>query len=260
MIDAVAHSSNGLDAAADIDIDRSDDDRTFFRTEQTGLATLLGQLVGAQRAVEDHDRDVGTRLQVRVVMGDKVLDRGVESGNTLAKNGLKGKSGLGADHVFGQRVTELTEEKLEEEPRAVKKAVGRMNDVADFVGKQEVIKDLTRRADTQQGCLDQRKAGRDTRDALVSTRDRLVVECAEALAALEGRLLSRFPRQKDYVRKFFLDVSPEKNSKKKAPEGGTTTGGAKDGAATAKDTGAPAKDAGAPATGAGADAGGTQGG
>jgi hypothetical protein len=251
MMDALSHSSNALDAVADLDVDRSDDDRDFFRAQQANLAVLLGQLIGAFRALEDHDRGARTRLQVRVVIGDKVLDRGVESGNTLTKNALKDKPGLGADHVFGKRVTELTEEELEKEPGEVKKAMGRMANVPDFAGKQGIVDDLRRRADRQQGCLDERRAGREAREQLESTLDRLVHQGAEALATLEGLLLARFPRQKDYVRKFFLDVSPEKNTKKKPASGEATP--AKDaakpaeGAAPAKEA---AKDAAKPAEGA----------
>ena len=39
---------------------------------------------------------------------------------------------------------------------------------------------------------------------------KLVLNAADALAAAKGALDERFPRQRDYVSAFFLDVAPER--------------------------------------------------
>ena len=213
VILAVADSIHALDAASVLDMDRTGDDRDFFAARKALLAPLLTRLIAAERAIEDHDLAVGSRLQAFVEIGDKVLDRGIGDGNARAKLALKGKAGLGAAHVFGQQVTTLTKEKIALEPQAVLKAMNRMEDVPDFAEKAGIVQDLTARANQQQGCLDEREEGRSARAKLVSTGIKLVVEAAEALATLKGALDQRFPLQKDYVAAFFRDVSPRRTKR-----------------------------------------------
>ena len=97
-------------------------------------------------------------------------------------------------------------------------AVKRLGDVPDFDDKQKVADIMSRRANQQQGCLDNRAAGYETRELCVNQGKRLVVEAAQELATLEGLLQARFPRQKDYVRTFFMDVSSPEKPKGKAAE------------------------------------------
>ncbi len=218
MTEAVARSRSAVAAAAELDEDCSEDDRLFFADRRILLDGLFAGLLAAKRAIEDIDLGPGMLEQVRVDLGDKVLDRGVEDGNQRTKIGLKNKPGLGAPHVFGKRVTELTQEKIAQEPKAVLLAVKRLGDVPDFDDKPKVAATMTRRANQQQVCLDDRAAGHEARELCVNQGKKLVVEAALELATLEGLLLARFTRQKDYVRTFFLDVSSPEKPKAKAAE------------------------------------------
>ena len=47
---------------------------------------------------------------------------------------------------------------------------------------------------------------------------RLVLEAANVLATTKGALDERFPRQRDYVAAFFLDVVPARAKAAAAPE------------------------------------------
>jgi hypothetical protein len=207
MADAVGTTMDAFDSASDLDLDRSDDDRLFFAAKRALLVPHKAQLVAAKRNIEDHDLDIGRRLQVRVVFGDQVLDRGVVDGNARTKIALKGKPGLEASHVFGKNVATLTREKLALEPQKVLEAVGRMDDLPAFAERAAISADLTKRANRQQAALDERSSGEIARARHVSAGIRLVLEAANALAAIKGALDERFPRQRDYVAAFFLDVT-----------------------------------------------------
>jgi hypothetical protein len=215
MCDALADSIHSLDAAAELDLDRTADDRAFFTARRAKLTPLLAALVAAKRALEDHDLGEGSRLQARVEIGDKVLDLGVSAGNARAKLALGKASGLGAAHVFGKNVATLTKEKIALEPRKVLEAVARLDDVPDFPERAGIAKDLTARAAQQQACLDERDSGDAARAKLVSACVKLVVDGSHALAELKGALAERFPRQRDYVSAFFMDVA---GRRAKAPE------------------------------------------
>jgi hypothetical protein len=80
--------------------------------------------------------------------------------------------------------------------------------VPEFPERATIAADLTTRADQQQGCLDDRDEGDVARAKLVSAGIKLVLDAAHALAATKGALDERFPRQRDYVAAFFLDVAP----------------------------------------------------
>ena len=83
-----------------------------------------------------------------------------------------------------------------------------MEDLPEFDARSAIAADLTKRAKRQQACLDERTDGDAARAKLVSTGIRLVLEGADALAKTKGALDERFPRQRDYVAAFFLDVAP----------------------------------------------------
>jgi hypothetical protein len=218
MTYAVADTMHALDAAAELDLDRSSADRKFFAAKRKALAPILTKLLAARRAIEDHDLGEGSRLQTRVELGDQTLDRGVSDGNTRTKLGLKGKTGLDASHVFGKNVATLTREKIALEPKKVLEAVGRLADLPDFSDRAAVAKDLTKRANQQQTCLDEREQGAAVRAKLVGTGVKLVVDAAHALASLKGELDARFPRQREYVAAFFTDVAPRRAAPAAAPE------------------------------------------
>jgi hypothetical protein len=213
MAEAVGTTMDAFDSASDLDLDRSDDDRLFFAAKRALLVPHKAGLVAARRIIEDHDLDIGRRLQVRVVFGDQVLDRGVVDGNARTKIALKGKPGLEASHVFGKNVATLTREKLAIEPQKVLEAVGRMEDLPEFPERAAISADLTKRANRQQAALDERSSGEIARARHVSAGIRLVLEAANALAAIKGALDERFPRQRDYVTAFFLDVTSEAHPK-----------------------------------------------
>lgn len=207
MAQAISTTVNALDAASELDRDRSEEDRLFFTARKALLAPYKPQLVAARRALEDHDLDVAARLQARVEIGDHVLDRGVSDGNTRTKLALKGKSGLEASHVFGKSVATLTKEKIALEPKKVLDAVDRLTDLPEFSERATIAADLTTRAEQQRGCLDDREGGYGARAKLVSAGIKLVLDAAHALAAAKGALDERFPRQRDYVAAFFYDVA-----------------------------------------------------
>lgn len=220
MCGAVADSLHALDAAAELDSDRTREDRTFLAARRKTLAPLLAKLVAAKRAIEDYDLGDGSRLQARVEIGDKVLDRALGNGNARTKLALQGKPGLDAAHVFGKNMATLTKEKIALEPKRVLEAVDRLSDLPDFAERRSIAKDLTARATEQQGCLDDRLAGRTARAKLVSVGVKLVLEASNALAELKGALDERFPRQRNYVATFFMDVAaaPKKEARTKSEE------------------------------------------
>ena len=223
MIYALSESLHALDAASELDLDRTPDDRGFFGARKLLLAPILTKLVAAERALEDHDLNEGSRLQVRVVIGDEVLDRGVRDGSARTKLALRGKPGLDATHAFGKNIADLTGARIAVEPRLVREAADRLDDLADFPERGAIAADLQKRAGQQQTCLDEREAGKAKRAKLVTAVTKVVMEGADALAALKGALDERFPRQRDYVAAFFLDVAPRRKAAEgaeKAPKAG----------------------------------------
>jgi hypothetical protein len=205
---AIAHSIAALDTAATMDPDRHDDDRRAFAAAKTKLEAHAATLKARAQASEDHALGPAVVTQVAVSLGDVVLDRGVRAASQTTKGGLSGKPGRGAEHVFGTRIDELTRAELRVQPDLVLRAVGRLADVADFAGKAELAADLTGRANRQDAALDARDAA-DRTEASVSTAARVAIgEAALALASLKGELDARFPRQREYVATFFLDVAP----------------------------------------------------
>ncbi|MBI4814676.1 MAG: hypothetical protein HY791_00375 [Deltaproteobacteria bacterium] len=217
MLSAISDTIHSLDSASDLDIDRSDADRSFFAERKAKLVPQFEALLATKRRLEDFDLGEGSRLQTRVEIGDQVLDRGISDGRARTKLALKGKSGLDYTHAFGPTLQTLTQEKLALEPQRVLEAVGRLTDLPEFVEKEPVGKDMSLRAQTQQKCLDERADGRLKRDALVTAGIKQVLEAAQALAALKGALDERFPRQRDYVAAFFLDVAPPRQPKAPPP-------------------------------------------
>jgi hypothetical protein len=221
MCKAIARTCNALKAAAAVDIDRTPEDRLFFAAEAAKLEPVRVSLVGKHRAIEDYELGDGDLFQTSVELGDEVLDRGVRNGNTRTKFGLKGKSGVGtvgADHAFGTRINELTDAPHRQEPDLVLGAVSRLDEVPDFDDKAQIKADLTNRVELQEGLIDQRDNGHKQLAKLESEAVVLVVEGATKLAQTKAALDGRFPRQREYVARFFLDVSYKKRNNN---DGGT---------------------------------------
>ncbi|APR78144.1 Hypothetical protein A7982_03491 [Minicystis rosea] len=202
---ALSYSIGALAAASAADVDRSDDDRTFFKAEKAKLETIAAALRDADRALTDFDLGPGTVQQAQVSLGDEVLDRGLRNGNTRTKLALRGTGGLDATHVFGARVDDLIRAPVAREPSLVLDAVARLDHLPDFAEKAAVKDDLTLRAKQQEGFLAVRDAGDAEETKLKSVVTKLVVDGALALSALRGALESRFPRQRVYQAKFFYE-------------------------------------------------------
>ncbi len=231
MITAVATTLHALDAAAEVDVDLTKEDRKFLAAQRKKLGARLPALLAAKRAIEDYDLSDGLRLQARVELGDVVLDRGVSTGRNRAKLGLGARDASSVVHVFGPTVATLTKEKVALEPTKVLEAVSRLDDVSTFSERAGIAKDLTSRAKTQQGCLDDRDAGDVKRGKLVSKAVVLVSDVAHDLAAVHAALSGQFTRQKEYVNAFFYDTrSPSPKPTKSVPTN-TTAVAASDGAA-----------------------------
>lgn len=215
---ALSRSIGALAAAFAADIDRTDEDRAFFTAEKAKLEPLYASLRTVHLAIEDHELGPAEVQQAQVELGDEVLDRGVRAGNARTKLGLKGKAGLGASHAFGSRVDDLVKAPMAVEPAAVLEAVERLADVPEFADKVAIREDLTLRAEQQEKFLKARGAGEKELFRLKSEATRLVVESALSLASLKGALEQRFPRQRDYVARFFLDVKPRAKKKEEGEE------------------------------------------
>lgn len=217
---AVGYSIAALAAAAEVDPELSAEAAKVLLAEKTKLAPLAKQLADAEHAMDEYDLGDGIAYQARVVLGDAVLDRGVRTANATTKLQLAGKPGLGAEHAFGARVSDLTRTKISIEPSKVLLAVDRLADLPDFDAKKTIAKDLKSRAGAQQGYLDDREKGDGRRNKLASNAIKLVADAADALASCKGALDEQFPRQRDYVLSFFLDLG----SKRAARSTGGGTG------------------------------------
>lgn len=208
---ALAYSIAALAAAAKLDVDRTDADRDFFKTERDALQPLYDALTAADAALTHHQLIEGLAKQAGVVLGDAVLDRGVRLGKARMKVELKaaGKADQ-ADHVFGSDVRELVDAPLAQEPNLVLEAVGKFGQVADFAGKAEMATDLTTRATQQKQSLADRDGAALAEGTLGGAVKVAIKDGAVALYKLEKRLDERFPKQDAYVKAFFLDVAPPK--------------------------------------------------
>jgi hypothetical protein len=212
MRKAMAYTIAALDATAEIDIDLSDDDRTFLAAEKAKLGPHHTALKETADRLTAFDEGLGLLNQVRVNIGDAVLDVGLRRGNTRTKVELQGKPGLGADHVFGSRVDIITGAKIRLEPGLVIDAIGRFDDVPAFPAKEDIKGDLRRRAEKQESLLVERDHGYTEYARIQGTAVRLVVEAADALARTKGALDNRFPRQRAYVSAFFFELGTKRQA------------------------------------------------
>ncbi|MBK9266062.1 MAG: hypothetical protein IPM54_40540 [Polyangiaceae bacterium] len=119
-----------------------------------------------------------------------------------------------ADRIFGEDISEIVDAERHLEPGLVLDCVNRLVKDADFNGKSELVADLTGRADRQAKNFSDREAATRVEASLDTDLANAIEQAADALYALEKRLLERFPRDKTYVRAFFFDVGARK---KKSP-------------------------------------------
>lgn len=222
MLRALATTLGALDAAADVDVDRSDEDRQFFAAERDALQPRFDALNKADQDATTHAHLVALRKQARIVVGDAVLDRGVSKAKARMKVELRDtKEPKGADHVFGVDVGDIINAERAEEPNLVLQAVARFAKVPDFAGKTQMAADLTARAKKQQQCFTDRAEAAVIEAQLDSALTKAIEDAAGALYGLEKRLLERFSYETRYVKAFFLDIAPSKPKKedgKKADE------------------------------------------
>jgi hypothetical protein len=213
MKKALAYTIAALAAASELDMDRSDDDRAVFAKERNAISPLLQDVIKKERASEDDELENSMRLQARVTLGDAVLDRGFIDGKERMKLELKRTDPDAADQVFGKRTADTTRAPIQIEPGLVLNALARLEHAPDFPTKKEVRLSLEQRVGQQNLCLQERSAGETASVRLSSALSTSIRLASDELYGLEKRLLDRFKRDADYVRKFFLDVSSPRKSK-----------------------------------------------
>lgn len=224
MTRALSHSLGALDAAAELDVDRTAEDRAFFTGEHAALKASFHEVAAAEEGLTQHLLLTKQRLQARVLVGDAVLDRGVRAGKARMKLELKPSSmAEGADHVFPADISDIVDAERRVEPGLVLQVVGRFAQVPDFPGKAALEADLHGRATRQADNFTARDAGEVSEHALDGVLTQAIVRASDALYRLEKRLLERFPREKVYARAFFLDVAParKKRADEPPPAGGS---------------------------------------
>jgi hypothetical protein len=150
-----------------------------------------------------HDLRETQKYQARVEVGDVVLDRGTRRGKK--RTALEANAQT-ADDVFGEDIAEIVDAERHMEPLLVLKCVERLAQTADFAGKSALETDLKGRAQRQAQNFDDRKAADLVGTTLDTTLDAAIAQGADGLYKLEKQLLMRFPRERAYVRAFFLDV------------------------------------------------------
>ena len=222
MLRALAHSLGALDAASELDVDRSDADRSFFLIEKAALQPLFDDVFVADQTLTKHLLLISQGLQARVLVGDAVLDRGVRAAKARMKLELKTSSmPEGADHVFPSDISDIVDAERRVEPGLVLQVVARFPQVPDFQGKAALEMDLTGRAQRQNANFAGRDAGELSEHTIEGQLTQAIVRASDGLYRLEKRLLERFPREKVYVRAFFFDVAPARKKAVTAGGGGT---------------------------------------
>jgi hypothetical protein len=207
MRKALARTAMALEIAVEIDTARTDEDKKFLENTRQRVLPLLSEATTTENALAVYDDGEGLRFQARVELGDAVLDEGLRSGKAKAKALLRGQPGLGAEHVFGDDVSEMTDAPIALEPDLVLTALLKMVDLPKFSGREELVNELMLLANKQKQILQERSVGTTIRTTLSSTATRIIVQGADLLASIKGDLDSRFPRQKKYVSSFFLNVT-----------------------------------------------------
>jgi hypothetical protein len=209
MLRALSTSLGALLAASELDVDRTDADRSFLLTEKATLQPLFDDVFAADQSLTKHLLLTTQGLQARVVVGDAVLDRGVRAAKARMKLELKTSTMPdGADHVFPSDISDIVDAERRVEPGLVLQVVARFPQVPDFQGKAALEADLTGRATRQTDNFTGRDAGEVSEHAIDGRLTQAISRASDGLYRLEKRLLDRFPRDKVYVRAFFLDVAP----------------------------------------------------
>jgi hypothetical protein len=213
MLRALAYTLAALEAAADLDADTSAEDRVYFADEKTRLLGSFEQLEAADHNYTRHQVKEMARLQARVILGDNSLDRGVRAAKIRLKvETLSSRSG-NDEEVFGTNLSDIVEAPLRNEPGLVQQALVKLDLLPDFPTKAEIKADLASRVERQIQVLKERDEGEYTRIVLKNLLLNTIMNCSETLYKLEKRLLERFPRDRGFVRQFFMDTASPKRAK-----------------------------------------------
>lgn len=223
MKSALKFTITALDGAAIVDIDRSDADREFFAQQKRVLEDTLNNLKYAEETLNNHIDQEMSRLQFYVVLGDLVLDRGLRTGKVKMKAMLNNIMPKAADMVFGANLVDLTRVEMKTETLLVKKVLDRFDTVPDFPGKQELKADLNRRLQQQINNLAARDEVEVVRAKLAITLTQVISQSSDVLYALEKMLLTRFLRDKEYVREFFMETRTKSKAQPDAAQKSTPT-------------------------------------
>lgn len=222
MIFALSHTIGALDSAAEMDVDRNEEERAFFVAQRSEIEAIFEDVFTKQQNLFRHVLLIATRLQSRIEIGDAVLDRGVRAGKQRSKLEIETKD---VDHVFPSDISDIVDAERQVEPDLVMQLIDRLGHVPDFPGKAALVADLQGRASRQDQSFKDRSAAGRVEGSLDALLEQAIVAGSDGLYRLEKRLLERFPREKVYVRAFFMDVKPTKRAAAKSSGGGTSTGG-----------------------------------
>ncbi len=220
MLEALAHTLGALQAAGLLDVDRTTDERAFFEAERASLQPVFDGLFDAHSALEKHNLLSRRPAQGFIEIGDTVLDRGVRKGKKRVALELSANA---ADQLYGEDISEVVDAERHLEPALVLAIVDKHQYAPDFQGKADLVADLTGRATRQQDNFKARATAFSVGDTLDNKVEAGVKAAADALYKLEKRLLERFPRDKVYVRAFFMDVGYKRKRAEPGqtpPEGG----------------------------------------
>jgi hypothetical protein len=226
MLDALAVTLGALSAASELDVDRTDDDRAFLAAEHKELMAHYNAVEAADQALRKHQHIVMKARQVAILIGDRVLDRGVRAGKARMKLELKNSAPDAVDHVFPTDINDIVGAEMRVEPQLVLESTAKFGQAPDFAGKDALKADLEGRANRQTKGFQARAEAEVAETALWGALDKAVAAGSDALYRLEKRMLDRFTRDKVYVKAFFLDVTPPRKKKGSEDAGGGEGGGA----------------------------------
>jgi hypothetical protein len=207
---ALAHTITALSTASELDFDRSDEDRAFFASKKPALEQLFERLTEAIQALEAHNLKDGLQQQVRVELGDVILDRALSKAKAWIKVMLRDKSPDSASFVFGDDIGKLIRAEIKSQPYQVLECLQRLASVPDFDNKNGIAADLEKRANQQIANLQARDMGQVKYAELQSKIIIIIGEAANFLYQLNHELLLRFPRDRDYAYSFFTNVTSKR--------------------------------------------------
>lgn len=217
MLLALSHSIGALKSAVLLDVDRSPDDHLFFNAERAILETHFNALFTIQSDIDKYELLDIEQAQSAIDVGDAILDRGVRRAKKRSALELANIDPGAVDRAFPSDIEDIVDAERKLEPKLVLDVVDKFKFIPAFNGKADVEADLKGRATKQKDNFLAREAAETHADGLDNQATALVIESADALYRLEKRLLERFPREKAYVRAFFLDVRRNRKSPEQSP-------------------------------------------